>query len=82
MTNFMKDIPQETLELADKQFVEVFGQRVRRIRAEFFASCVPYGVKCPFSGAETNCMNGCDNTVFWVTEETLPKFLAARLTSS
>ena len=78
----MKDIPQETLELADKQFVEVFGQQVRRIRVEFFPTCFPYGIPCPFNDPATNCLNGCDNTVFWVTEETLPKFLAARLTSS
>lgn len=79
---FMKDIPQETLELADKQFVEVFGQQVRRIRSNFFETCHPYGIACPFNGTEVNCMNGCENTIFWVTKETLPKFLTARLTAS
>jgi hypothetical protein len=79
---YMKDIPQETLDLADKQFVEIFGQQVRRIRSEFFAVCNPYGIACPFSGAEVNCMNGCDNSTFWVTEETFPKLLTARLAAS
>jgi len=76
----MKDIPQETLELADKQFVEVFGRRVRRIRSDFFETCHPHGIVCPFSGAEVNCVDGCDNRIFWVTEETYPKFLARQLT--
>ena len=81
--NYMRDVPQETLELADKQFVEVFGRQVRRIRLEdSFATCMPYGVACPFSGNDVDCSLVCDNITFWVTKETFPKLLVARLAAS
>lgn len=80
--NYMRDVPQETLELADKQFVEVFGQQVRRIRSASFVTCNPYGIACPFSDNDVDCTLGCDNSTFWVTEETFPKLLVARLAAS
>lgn len=79
----LRDVPQETLELADKQFVEVFGRQVRRIRLEdSFATCMPYGIACPFNDYDMDCSLVCDNITFWVTEETFPKLLAARLAAS
>jgi hypothetical protein len=81
--NYMRNVPQETLELADKQFVEVFGRQVRRIRLEdSFMTCMPYGVACPFIDTDVDCTLGCNNNTFWVTEETFPKLLAARLAAS
>lgn len=80
--NYMRDVPQETLELADKQFVEVFGQQVRRIRSNSFVTCNPYGIVCPFSSNDVDCTLGCDSRTFWVTEETFPKLLVARLAAS
>lgn len=80
--NYMRNVPQETLELADKQFVEVFGRQVRRIRSDFFMNCISYGIACPFIDNDVDCTLGCNNSIFWVTEETYPKFLTARLTAS
>lgn len=80
--NYMKDIPPEVLAKAEREFVEIFGIRVMRIKHETgVATCNPHGVTCPFNMRfGVSCAGGCDSFTSWITEEQLPKLLATRLT--